>query len=837
MSDVMKEIDAKAAQEESPEWLFWRKEIDLAKKREKTFRKQAKEVTDIYESETTNANSFNILYANTETLLPAVYNQLPRAIVERRFEDADPLGKQAASVMERSLTYLLNSPSGEYEQYGDLFRTAVKDAFVPGRGVIWWKYDPTLEDMPEAVETVDPDADGAQAVANQEEHTGEIFPKPGKKVTWETICGEELQYDEFLHGYARNWKKVPWVAREHQMTREDAEENFGEAVAKLMKFSPPSKEDSTGRKKEDDEVHNEGSVETATVYEIWWKQKKKVVFYHPELKDRLCMEVSDPYKLSGFFPCSEPLRFYHKSKLTPTPLYKVYEVQAKELNKITGRISRVVNALKVRGFYDGTIQGLKELLDKEDNTLVAAKNVAALQTGQNLSNSIWFMPLDELIKVVNQLYEAQLNCKNTIYEITGIADIMRGLTQASETATAQNIKSKWGGLRLQSMQGAAQDYIRDNLRIVAELAAEHFDLETFSGMTNLDYATPQEVAQAQQATQIVQQLLQRLHSAQPQALPPPPGSAAGPPPAPQIPPQVQQLQAKIQATMQKPKWEDVLKLLKNDLQRGYKIGIETNSTLANTSGEDQENITKALTAISNMYTSFLPAVQAGAMTMPAFKEMTLTVARRFEFGRQVEQAIEQMPDQLPPPPPDPKVNADLEKQKADLQQREQAMQEQMAAHNTDMQGRESELALKQKEVAGDIDRAKQDLAQTAKQTLADQALAQQKFEMKMTDKMHAHEQSMQKGLMKKQQMDGKAQIDRQKSEATQKAQGEQQNAGTDQLLSTVKEMMAEVQELRKSRDAPIEFIRGEDGKASHVKRGDKTQTIKRDAKGAISGLH
>ena len=82
--------------------------------------------------------------------------------------------------------------------------------------------------------------------------------------------------------------------------------------------------------------------------------------------------------------------------------------------------------------------------------------------------------------------------------------------------------------------------------------------------------------------------------------------------------------------------------------RGYRIDIETNSTLANTSGEDQQNINLAMQSLSSMYQNFLPAVQQGAMTMPALKEMTLSVARRFEFGRQVGAAVASMPDQLPP---------------------------------------------------------------------------------------------------------------------------------------------------------------------------------------------
>jgi len=832
MSDPFKDVADDSSKEASPEVLYWIKEIHLAGQREKRFRKEAEEVVKLYEADKPSANSFNILYANTETLLPAVYNQLPRPMVERRFEDADPLGKQAAEVLERTLSYLVDSPDQEYDQYDDLFQQAALGALVPGRGVTRFRYDPKIEDSATSVGDGEGDSedegDEAKAVANEQENTGKIFPKANGKVTWETICGEDIDYDMFLMGYARRWINVPWISFEHAMSREDAEENFGKRIAEKMKFAAPVKEGSQGWKVEDDQLTNRGSTETAVVYEIWWKQRKQVVFYHPELKDELCLALDDPYELTGFYPCPEPLRMLIKrSGLVPTPLYKVYEAQAKELNKITLRIARIVNALKVRGFYDGTLQGLKELLSADDNTLIPAKNVAAMQQGQNIQNSVWFMPLEELIKVLNQLYEAQVNCKNTIYEITGIADIMRGDTQASETATAQSIKSKWGSLRLQKMQGAVQNYIRDSLRIVAELAGKHFGVQTFAAMTNLDYATPEDVQKAQGFVQAVNKALSQIPLPAAQ-MPPPPGSPPVPPPAPQIPPQVQQMQQQAQAILSKPRWEDVLKLLKDDLLRGYRVDIETNSTLANTSSEDQQNITNAMTALSNMFQSFLPAVQEGALTMPALKEMTLAVARRFEFGRQVETSISAMPDQLPPPPPDPKINADLEKQKQDFAQQQMAQQQDMAQKSQDLAAREAAMGQKAQEVAGDIASAKDEVAMTAREAQSAQEISQQKFLLQMEQRLSKHEMTMQKGIQQQKATAAKQQQDQAK--AALQTQPPKEDMGMQKLMEGV-------QELLKARDAPIKFLHGEDGKTSHVQVGEKLRTIKRDSAGKISELH
>jgi hypothetical protein len=372
--------------------------------------------------------------------------------------------------------------------------------------------------------------------------------------------------------------------------------------------------------------------------------------------------------------------------LIPTPLYKIYEPQARELNRLSQRINRILNAMKVRGFYDGTMQGLKDLLNADDNTLLPAENVAGLQDGKNLQNSIWMMPLQDLIAVLQQLMVGREQCKQTIYEITGIADIMRGNTRASETATAQQIKDRWGSLRIQDFQGAVQEYVRDSLRIMAELAAEHFSQETFAGMTGLDFATDQEIEQAQKIMQAGQQFQMQM---QQQMQMQPPGQPGQPPQQPEVPPQLIQALQQANVILAKPKWTEVLGLLKDDTARRYRIDIETNSTINLDSQENKQNVSEALGALATMYQSFLPAIQSKAMTMPTLKAITLATMRKFSFGREVEESIEGMPDDIQVA--DPKQ---VEAAQKDLQKKEQ----QLAEQEKQLKDRETQLALDEQEL-------------------------------------------------------------------------------------------------------------------------------------------
>ena len=545
MSDPLRDISVSSSEGLSKEAKFWVKELDLAAKREKKWRKKAEEVWKLYEGAKRADNSFNILYANTETLLPACYNQLPRPIVNRRFQDPDPVGKAAGEALQRTLSYLMDAPEQKYVSFTDVIEQAVLAALVPGRGTTRFRYEPEFEDLPSAVgdtdETPGEENDAGGSRESEKERAGDeseddaaLFPEaePGKKVTYETICGEDIPYDGLLMGYARKWKDTPWVAFYHAMTEDDLEANFGAAVAKGIPTSPPGEVDEDGYRKatsDEDGEKNLGSIPTADIYEIWHKASRTVIFFGTQYPDKIIKTLDDPLQLSGFYPIPGPLVFLRKgTEQVPTPIYALYEEQAKELNLLSKRISKVANAIKVRGFYDKTIQGIEQLLTKDDNTLIPALNVPALQQGQTLDKSIWLMPIEELMQVLKELINAREACKATIYEITGIADLMRGDTQASETATAQNIKDRWGSLRVRRFQRYVQEYVRECLRIMGELAGNHFAPETFAAITGLDYATDEEV---QQATQVMQQVQQAM-AAQPPTPMPGLGQGPGGPPAP-----------------------------------------------------------------------------------------------------------------------------------------------------------------------------------------------------------------------------------------------------------------------------------------------------------------
>lgn len=689
-----------------PKVEYWRGEIAQAEKRESEFRKQARRVTAIYEGKTREDNSFNIVYSNTETIAPALYNSVPRPVVQRRFKDEDPLGKNASLATQRVLEYLVDDGMGCEASFDDLMKSAVLEAAVPGRGVTRFSYDATFK----RVESPDQAGEGQEASGEEGEGTSaesEGDSPAGEEIDKEMIYGEEVPWDRFRHGYAKKWAKMPWVAFEHVMDREEVTESFGEAIAAICRFENLKRvgENADGSGEED--TRGTENIKVIHVHEIWDKTSKTVKFVSDNC-DVFLKEVPDPCKLSGFFPCPQPLSFVSRiSSLTPAPLYTFYEEQAKELNRITIRINKLVVALKVRGFYDNSIEGLHKVLEADDNQMLPANNVASVQQNNALASALWFVPLEPIVKTLLQLYQQREQVKSVIYEITGIADIMRGSTQASETLGAQELKNQWGTLRLKRLQKEVMRYSRDCLRIMAELATTKLQPETLSKMTGLPYPTG---VQKQQAQVLLQQWQQQA------MLQPPQPGPDGQPPAPPQPPQ------QLTAILQQPSWDDILGVLRDDLERSFRIDIETNSTVDAEATEDKQNIGELLNAISQFLNGVAPLIENGSMPFEVAQGMLLAIVRRFRFGPELEDELKKM--KAPQPPADPKVEA----AKMQAQHDQQMFQMEQQSKQQDFALKQQEMQMELKKMAMEMQALQQEHALKAQEMMLNQQLMQQKHQ-------------------------------------------------------------------------------------------------------------
>lgn len=615
----------------------WLNEIDAAKRREKEWRKEGDRIRDIYAGKKKDTTPMNILYSNTETMAPSLYSQLPRPVVQYRFKDGNPTAVAASKAGQRVLEFMLDTNVDGYESFDDMMKSVTNDGLLPGRGVSSVKYDNDVADV-----------DGTE-VKN-----------------WEMVCTESHSWNRYYCGYAKKWSKVPWIAYEMHLDKAEAKRLFGENSRKIKFTKGEEEDDREGRAGKEDE-RSMGERKTALVYQIWDRDGgKKIRYISPQYRDGYLAEIDDPLKLTGFFNCPRPLEFITKTDdMVPTAMYTLYENQANELNSLTVRISRITKAIKARGVYDQALgSDIEKIMEADDNELMPADKSASLAAEKGLDNAIWFMPLEALISTLRELMAAREACKQVIYEITGISDIVRGASKASETLGAQQLKSQWGTLRIKPKQGEVARYARDMLRMMLEVAAQNFSQDTWARMTGLPYLTDMQFQQAQGMVAAAQQAMQQMP-------PPMPGAPPDPRAA-----QAQQALQQAQAELQKPKWADVLKILQDDMQRAYRIDIETNSTVEPEAVEDQKNISDLMLAIGQFLNGVGPMVAQGMMPFETVQTMLLAITRRFRFGTEIEDQIKQMK------PPPPQENGEKEKMAA---QQQQMAQEKAQAQQKEIQ--------------------------------------------------------------------------------------------------------------------------------------------------------
>jgi len=386
---------------------------------------------------------------------------------------------------------------------------------------------------------------------------------------------------------------------------------------------------------------NQKEYTRAKICELWDKETAKVYWFSKQ-GNKFIDVRDDPLELEQFFPCCKPLYATMTSdSLVPVPDFVLYQDQANELDILSDRIDGLVKSLRVRGVYDASVPALQRLLTEGDNnTLIPVDKWMAFSEKGGLKGVIDLLPLDTLANALLQCYRARQEIKQQIYEITGLSDILRGASQASETATAQQIKGQFASLRLRSMQEEVALFASDLIRLKAQIICTKFQPQTilmYSGASQMQPVDQQMIPQA-------------------------------------------------------------LQLIKNKPLRNFRIEVAADSLVQLDEAAMKRERTEFIGAFAGFLQQAMPVAQASPEMTPVLMEIMKFGVSAFKSSQQLEGVIDQALDQIKqkmaqpqPPKPNPEMIKLQAQQQSDQMRIQADMQVAQAKAQFDAQLQQAKL--------------------------------------------------------------------------------------------------------------------------------------------------
>lgn len=482
--------DKSSVPEYSGKW--WCQQLEeVEKELDDRWRVPADRIVNRYLDDRRNSDSsdiqrkYNIFWANVQIVKSALYANPPKPAVTRAHGDAgDDVARVASMILER---ILVNDLQDDDSPTHRAFNNGVEDRLLPGLGQVWARY------------TVETEKYQIAPVQEFDPATGETFEvtpaQEAERITHEAAPLDYVHWRDFLWSPARTWEEVWWVARRVWMKRKNFIKVFGQDAYNEIKGNTDNGAEREGNAPKG---FTKGRVE---VFEVWCEDTNKV-YWISRHADASLKELDDPLGLEGFFPCPEPLLATHTTNsLIPRPDYTMAQDQYEELDILNDRIATLTKALRVVGVYDKDQVELKQLLSGSEFAMVAVDNWAMLAEKGGLKGTVDWFPVEVIAQVLERLMLQRQTVIQQIYELTSIADIMRGASNPRETLGAQQLKSQYSSVRLQLTQQAVGRWIQGALRLKTEIICKHWQPETIATCSQIAFTES-----AQFAVQAIQLL-------------------------------------------------------------------------------------------------------------------------------------------------------------------------------------------------------------------------------------------------------------------------------------------------------------------------------------------
>lgn len=633
--DVVKAVNGN----EQPEVNPWPARLDNWKKFSQKFHERGANIEMRFmDDRETSANGFeaiggkrvNMFYSNTSVIKESLYNSLPKPDVSRMHKgdfENEP-SRVAATIIQRALSYEVKCAPF----FDEAVKAAIFDRLVPGLGTVWCNFTPAKQ--------------------------------KGRRTIPELISVDLVYWKDFIYEPARAWEQITWCGRRLRMDKAEAERRFGPQAVQ-----PPKQH--VGEATTIDGAIEAGKV---CVIEMWDRNTLEVHFLSEE--GNILQTIPDPYELLKFFPCPKPLIASPPTKrFLPLPDYYMAQDQYLGLDILYARINLIIEAVRVAGVYDSSVPSIGRMLSGTENKLIPVDNWAMFAEKGGMKGTIDWFPVEVITQVLQQLVTTYAFIKDQLFEVTGMADIVRGSSNQYETLGAQQIKAQFASVRMNGFQRDVGQFVTDVLNIMGEMVCQLY--------TNTKLA------------QIVGIL--------------PPGDEHFLPQA--------------------------LQIIRNDFMMHYSVSIEADSLTQADWGLEQGQRMQYAQSLSSFLNAAVPAAKENPGLAPLLIQMIKFVSVGFKGSSELESTLDRIMKEMQSTPPQQKPDPAMVKAQMEGQKMQMEMQLKQQEAQLDHAERVEEMNFKREEhqldMAQSIEEHQLEMAQKREEAVLDAALESQRNEQEM----------------------------------------------------------------------------------------------------------
>lgn len=400
---------------------------------------------------------------SVKVLEAGYFSRIPQLVTRREWGVPDQVAQTGQIIVERLGKHLVDQCD-----FFEAAQTSVLDFIHASKAAQQVCY--SEETVTEEVEV--PQPDGSFVIEEVERIEKNIEVKAAR-------------YFEVLHNPdARTQNEIREEAFHFRMPRSEAEEFFGKDICKHVTWKKLSSDD-----KEKDRENDESSLDTEFLegYECYCKESKMVYWVSRQYPSDFLKKEADWYELKDFFPCTRWIIGNRpKNSLFPVPTFTQLKYLIDEIHKATEKVSDLIVDIERRALVDGADEELLLALNNTGSgTYVAHTNLSKIVEKGGLQNSIYWIPLQELVQALGELNELKDRFSNEYFQKFGLSDIMRGITDPAETKGAQQMAAAASHDRFKADKKQIAAMLRESIQMMIDLALYKFSDEEIAEIVGL----------------------------------------------------------------------------------------------------------------------------------------------------------------------------------------------------------------------------------------------------------------------------------------------------------------------------------------------------------------